>query len=381
VISFFDEPDLLKLLGSDLILIKEGSWERVKNRMPRTHIVKLKNDIENDSFYFEQLYLNKKKKLPKYKKINKNYNRENNPIDYKMFFKELFQKSWAEEIAWRMIRVYERRMLKERNSHYEKGYELLQPITDEVNRIYNMSLPSILESIQVGNGEDHKHKTTITDGFDKRDLKLRHTILKIQHRMHPDISQFSRKEFYTNSEEEALVDSKKIDRDWSYDRYPKHSVWIDTPKKEKQQNDRIHKKEVAIIIREIKEFIKFAKNNPGKNMNIAILTFYRPQESLIREELRKLCNQPRKMSRFTKEGVNIMLYTVDKFQGMEADIVFLSMVRGKSVGFMDNINRLNVALTRAKYQRVIIGDKEFFKRQKDSEELSRLAREEFKYEN
>ena len=48
---------------------------------------------------------------------------------------------------------------------------------------------------------------------------------------------------------------------------------------------------------------------------------------------------------------------------MEADMVFISMVRGKSIGFMDNINRLNVALTRAKYQRVIVGDIEFFRKQ------------------
>jgi superfamily I DNA and/or RNA helicase len=36
---------------------------------------------------------------------------------------------------------------------------------------------------------------------------------------------------------------------------------------------------------------------------------------------------------------------VDKFQGHEADIVFLSMVQTKRVGFMDNPNRLNVAIT------------------------------------
>jgi superfamily I DNA and/or RNA helicase len=79
------------------------------------------------------------------------------------------------------------------------------------------------------------------------------------------------------------------------------------------------------------------------------------------------------MSRFNKGNTNILLYTVDKFQGMEADIVFLSMVRGSTIGFMDNINRLNVALTRAKYQRVIVGDKRFFAQQKNSDELKKLA--------
>ena len=79
---------------------------------------------------------------------------------------------------------------------------------------------------------------------------------------------------------------------------------------------------------------------------------------------------------YHKNETNILLYTVDKFQGMEADLVFLSMVRGKSIGFMDNINRLNVALTRAKYQRVIVGDKNFFTKQNGSQELKRLAERE-----
>lgn len=137
------------------------------------------------------------------------------------------------------------------------------------------------------------------------------------------------------------------------------------------------KKEVDIIIAEIKAFIEFAKlsplNNDEEPWSIAVLTFYKPQETLLRKSLREFCDQPNKMSRFNRGDTNILLYTVDKFQGMEADIVFLSMVRGKSIGFMDNINRLNVALTRAKYQRVIVGDKRFFAEQRGSEELKKLA--------
>ncbi|MCK5345113.1 MAG: ATP-binding domain-containing protein, partial [Candidatus Heimdallarchaeota archaeon] len=50
--------------------------------------------------------------------------------------------------------------------------------------------------------------------------------------------------------------------------------------------------------------------------------------------------------------------TVDRFQGHEADIVLLSFVRsGDGIGFLDNPNRLNVAITRARHQLVIFGDK------------------------
>ena len=379
VVSYSTETCLFKKLGSDLLLVKEGTWNEVKNSMPKTHLLILKKELEDDSFLFKQLYLHKRKKLPKYQKINRNSSKDNNPLKYKDFLKELFkEKSWADEIAWRMIRVYERRMLRNPNSYYEKTYKFLKPIEKDnvVDRIYNMTLPSILESLQVGNREEHRNSTTITEGFDPRDLKERHETLKTQHRMASDISKFSREEFYTNEEGVALKDAKNINREWDYDVYTSRAVWLDVPK-QNTQNDRQHQEEVKVIIEEINKFLKFVKSNPknqqDESWSIAVLTYYKPQEKLLREGLRKFCNQPNKMSRFSKDGVEILNYTVDKFQGMEADIVFLSMVRAKSIGFMDNINRLNVALTRAKYQRVLVGDQKFFKNQKSSDELKKLA--------
>lgn len=384
IVSYSDEEDLFKLLGSDLILINEGTWEERKKTLPKTHIVILKNDNEKDDFWFKQNYLNKKKQLKKFYKINNEESKDNNPYEYNTLFKAMLkEQNWAEAISWRMIRVYERRMLKKRDSYYEKTYELLKPVEENnpVDRIYNMTLPSILESIQIGNGENHRNITTITDGFNKKDLKQRHEVLKTQHRMAPDISRFSREEFYTNEGIQALQNASTIDRKWKYNKYDSRAVWIDTPKSDKEKNnDRRHYKEVDTIMEEIERFLDFTKEYPknkdGEPWSIAVLTFYKPQETILREGLRKLCNQPNKMSRFDKNEINILLYTVDKFQGMEADLVFLSMVRGKSIGFMDNINRLNVALTRAKYQRVIVGDKNFFNKQNGSQELKRLAERE-----
>ena len=73
--------------------------------------------------------------------------------------------------------------------------------------------------------------------------------------------------------------------------------------------------------------------------------------------------------------VDIKLYTVDKFQGQEADIVFLSMVNTNRDGFLDNPNRLNVAITRARYQMVYVGDNNYFKNKSKSDDLKKIARE------
>ena len=371
---------LFQLLGSDLILLEEGCWQQYKLIIPKTHLIILKNKQEKDPFFFQQLYLNRKRRLPQYQSINRQRLEANNPLEAAQQFSAMLkEKSWAEEIAWRMIRVYERRMLKNPDSYYEKTFELLKPIGKDnvVDRIYNMTLPSILESIQTGNGENHRNNTTITKGFDQRDLSHRHQILDYQHRMHPDISEFSRLHFYTNEGKKALLDGQYTDKTWDFKHYTSRSIWINIPKAKKVLNqDRIHQAEVDRMIKELNIFIQFAKDNPHpteKNWSVAVITFYRPQEARLREALRQLCNQPTSISRFKKEGIEILNYTVDKFQGMEADIVFLSMVRAKSIGFLDNINRLNVALTRARFQRVILGDIQFFKKQRGSKELQDLA--------
>ena len=131
------------------------------------------------------------------------------------------------------------------------------------------------------------------------------------------------------------------------------------------------------IQHELEKFILWAKNHPRQNekWTAAVLTYYRPQETVLRDMLQKYTGQANHFSLFQKDEVEIQLHTVDKFQGREADIVFISMCRNKGVGFMDNTNRMNVALTRAKYQRVIVGDYDHFSKQHFSEELKMLARE------
>jgi superfamily I DNA and/or RNA helicase len=55
----------------------------------------------------------------------------------------------------------------------------------------------------------------------------------------------------------------------------------------------------------------------------------------------------------------ISVNTIDSFQGQERDVVYISMVRSNStgdIGFLSDIRRMNVAITRAKKKLVIIGD-------------------------
>ena len=71
--------------------------------------------------------------------------------------------------------------------------------------------------------------------------------------------------------------------------------------------------------------------------------------------------------------VEVVCGTVDRFQGREADLVMLSMRNPGRVGFLDSPNRLNVAVTRARQQLVVVGNAEYFRdcRVSELEELVR----------
>lgn len=363
------------LYGCHVLVFAQGTWPEVKTAIPETHSVIVNTEIsEQEAFRYRQALLDSKTGGYEARK------------DFLSGWREESRKSWPDEVAWRMIRAYERRNLKE-PSYFERSLDLLMPAGDEkslraIELLRNLFFPSVLESLQKGNGERHRNATTITDGFGLSDaFSCRFERLDYQHRMHPEISSFSRQHFYSGNDGFAeLKDSPCMDRNWEYKRYPCRAVWIPVRRPAGSgERDNKNASEVRALMRELQLFVDWAGCNAAPaddgRWQIAVLTYYRPQEGLLREALRKFCKQATKYSLFSLPGVRIQLFTVDRFQGREADVVFLSMVRNQRIGFMDNTNRLNVALTRARYQRVILGNHEFFLKSKASGVLNDLARQ------
>ena len=96
----------------------------------------------------------------------------------------------------------------------------------------------------------------------------------------------------------------------------------------------------------------------------AILPFYKSQENLLRSKLQSLYKTKRRRTFYALENNAVIeLFVVDRFQGHEADIVFLSLVRNSGYGCLDTPNRLNVAITRPKFQLVIVGNHYHFENQ------------------
>jgi len=91
-----------------------------------------------------------------------------------------------------------------------------------------------------------------------------------------------------------------------------------------------------------------------KNYSIGIITGYSAQVREIRKVVRNKVNY-RKLKNVKQN--NVVISVVDKFQGLEKDIIIFDLVRSQqqTLGFLANANRINVALSRQKRLLIIIG--------------------------
>ena len=304
------------------------------------------------------------------------------------------QPEWAAEVAWRLARLYEQRFAQEveaserrfrsTSQRIREQIEDLLPAAEtgvdtetvwgEIDRVRRVALPSILESLRHGFERDPNARkgTALSDGLPAPALRARHVLLSTQHRMHPEIAAFSHEHIY---EGEALFtpDHMERERAWGYGRHARRAVWLDV---RGGFNSRLNSNpaEARAVIDELRAFDAWAEHNPrrdGRPWEVAVLTFYRGQEREIRGHLRRWTRQGNGMRHFTRgpkarPHVTIELCTVDRFQGHEADLVVLSFASARPTSFLESPNRLNVGLTRARYQRVVVGDRNAMARAKAS---------------
>lgn len=223
--------------------------------------------------------------------------------------------------------------------------------------------------------------------------KTNKTMLAIQYRMHANIME-TITPFY---EEEnyrlqcGLVDSDAV-RDHllnaHYVKRDDHLLWLDIPNKQPYFEERMKDgksrfnqaeldtiREVLIDLDKATETAKKeGRLHQGERKSIGVISFYGEQvkriDRLIQQET-------------SLKHLHFRTGTVDKFQGMEMDVIILSMVRNNQdksgdIGFANDYRRLNVALSRARELLVLVGSAEMFTeraKQKDSREMySRLLR-------
>ncbi|OSD07245.1 hypothetical protein PYCCODRAFT_1381842 [Trametes coccinea BRFM310] len=177
-------------------------------------------------------------------------------------------------------------------------------------------------------------------------------LLSIQYRMHPDISQLPSKLFYDGRLRDGPDMAEKTKRVWHT--HPKFGTYrffnVQAGLEESSGgHSMLNRAEaqvaVALYNRLIKEF------SSHLDFKVGVISMYRGQIG----ELRRAFQQ-----RFGEEVMSTVDFnTVDGFQGQEKDIIILSCVRAgpgvSSVGFLRDVRRMNVALTRAKASLFVLG--------------------------
>ncbi len=342
-------------------------------------------EIEKSSFRNRQKYFHK---------YNSYRNRKSKIGNYNWFeFKQRNSEKWGDLVASKLSRLYEYRMNDggSIDNRVERDLKILVPegIQGEVDSIRKMALPSILELLQVGVGETktkggHAQKSILYEGFnqDKRILDLKFQSLSYQHRMEDSIAGIPRSFFYKGKNlKTANTVGERTNFLKNYKSGEDAVIWsFNNDKTFRKKDKNINPTEVDEIEKELLDFLAFARNNPkledGEKLDyeIAVLTFYRQQEYELKITLRAFCNQHRRNKFFSIANLKITLCTVDKFQGDEADMVLLSFVKNTKGAFYNSPNRLNVALTRARYKLVLFGNRKL-KENAPSEALRALAAE------
>jgi len=290
------------------------------------------------------------------------------------------REKWGDMIAQRMNQIFMyRRVKKDITKHIRREMEILIPIEkyDEIEKelknIQRLFFPSILEMLQEGIGKRMEKYSDIvlTMGLPEVYKSKYFDILRYQYRMHDDIARISREYFYDS---ESLYSAKVNNtRPWDYEA-DKRVVWVRLSENPKAGSRIINREEVSKIQEVLKRLNDHFTKKGNQKCEVAILSFYADQVQQIRHMLRKLTRSSN-YSRFQWESLVIYLYTVDKFQGQEADVVLLGFTKFSPMAHYNSPNRLNVAITRARHKLYLFGHVEKLKSSAKLPALQALAKE------
>ncbi|MGN6395576.1 MAG: AAA domain-containing protein [Mucilaginibacter sp.] len=175
------------------------------------------------------------------------------------------------------------------------------------------------------------------------------TLLDEQYRMNETIMGFSSKEFYDGrlKAHTSVANQLLFPGDLAF-------TFIDTAgcgfDEKLEGTSSVNPEEAAFLVKHLTQLADKLIGNifPA----VAVISPYKEQIRILQE----LVAESETLKSF---GNKISVNTIDSFQGQERDVVYISMVRsntGGDIGFLSDIRRMNVAITRAKKKLVMIGD-------------------------
>ena len=181
------------------------------------------------------------------------------------------------------------------------------------------------------------------------------TLLRIQYRMNERIMRFSSDYFYDGKVESAPQIKYRGILDYDHP-----ILWIDTACIDSHEEfvgdsfGRINKPEAELTLTTLEEYFRKIGRERilDEHIDVGVISPYRAQVQYLRRQIAK-------KEFFKPYRRLITINTVDGFQGQERDIILISMVRANDegqIGFLRDLRRMNVAITRARMKLIILGD-------------------------
>ncbi len=215
----------------------------------------------------------------------------------------------------------------------------------------HQQLPPTIKSMEAAHGGlDHTLMQEIVEHHPESV-----SLLKMQYRMNDAIMKFSSDWFYQGE----LTSAPEVKYRSILD-YDTPIEWIDTSLLEDSHEEfigesygRINKPEAEFCLNKLMEYIARIGRNRFKEerLDIGVISPYKAQVQYLRQLIRR-------NAFFKPYRDAITINTVDGFQGQERDIILISLVRANEdgqIGFLNDLRRMNVAITRARMKLIILG--------------------------
>ncbi|MCO5166633.1 MAG: AAA domain-containing protein [Planctomycetes bacterium] len=380
-------PSSLRVLGADWLLVADADLPRVQAALP-PHFVPLRSLGAESTLSRRQTWWTTSfgKLQPP---VRENRRKQFGSVEELAAAQQTFlrEETWAAQIAWRLGRVHQlssARNDRDRTWRQEEvdllmpaGHPFCEWVPPAIDAIRDVGVRSVIESLRVRRVDPRVRKrSALTDAIPEQVWSDRSVLLSRQHRMHPGISELPSKLFYDGL---ALHDANTLEgRDarigWGFLGHALgRRVWLDVKGHEERGTNPREVEAVGHLLQQWAEHARTHTRTDDRPWEVACLSFYNRQELALRDELRRLTGHRRGETRFELPNTVVACATVDRFQGREADLVILSLRNTSRPGHMDSPNRLNVAITRARFMLILVGNRRYFAEDCPSEELTALA--------
>ena len=180
------------------------------------------------------------------------------------------------------------------------------------------------------------------------------SLLKVQYRMNDAIMRFSSEWFYG-----GMLRSAPEVKCRSILDFDTPIEWIDmegdcSEEFVGESYGRINRMEAEMSVAQLKSYIiKIGKERfLEEKIDVGLISPYKAQVQYLRQLIKK-------DAFFKPYRSSISVNTVDGFQGQERDVIFISLVRANEdgqIGFLNDLRRMNVAITRARMKLIVLGD-------------------------